>query len=557
MELKEFKVNDLLNIPSLKDAVVLGGHRFLKNNIKGITIMEAPDIVQWIKGGEVILSSLYSIRFFNEKEQAEFLGRLAEKEVSALVIKKLDVEISSSFIRAAEKVGLPIIQLPKEIPFVDVMYPVMDKLFDKQVKKLQYYQEIHDRFTDLSLADKGPEEIILTLEKLIGNPVALFDRNFHCIFSTEPYLATFEIVEKVHFFEQNAGIKFPHYRQIVKYPELENIKSHQIVVPVETLNHVKTYLLIGEMNKSLEELDLIAVENAATSLSLELVKQFAVAEVEKKFKNDLVDELISGKIQSLQSMYEKANLIGWDFEGSFVAVVFKINTEEKVKIKENKRGISDRNHSLVYEAVHHYLPNGIITNKSNLVIVLWKVDDNDKNNDFAWVTRIKETSMEIKEFIKKHNKDIVVQVGIGNIAKTVIDIQKSYKEASDALELGETINGNESITAYSELGIFRLLCHFKDPAELIQFIPLSLKKLLDYKQANQTDLLKTLQTFLDCQQNAAKTAKELYIHNKTVVYRLDRIKEITGMNFDEAEEMLSVQVGLKIINLLQREYQAD
>ncbi|WP_066289991.1 PucR family transcriptional regulator [Bacillus sp. FJAT-29937] len=549
MEFKEFKVTDLLNIESMKDAVVLGGHRYLVNNIKGITIMEGPDIVDWIKGGEVILTSLYSIRSLDEEEQKEFIVRLVEKKVSTLVVKIVEKEISESLIRLSEKLGLPIIQLPKEIPFVDVMYPVMDELFNKQVTKLNYYQEIHDRFTALSLADKGLEKIIDTLEKLIGNPVALFDRNFHCIVSTTPCLSSFQIIEKVHFYEQTAGIKFPHYRQIVKYPQLDNVMGHQIVVPIETLHHVKTYLLIGEMNKSLQELDLIAVENAATSLSLELVKQFAVAEVEKKFKNDLIDELISGKIHSLQSIHEKANVIGWDFEGSFVAVVFKIN---QLKEYGNKQVVSDRSHALVYETLHHYLPKGIITSKSNLVIVLWKVKKNYKN-DPAWMSDIKDTSRSIQEFIEKQVKDISLQVGIGNVAKGVIDIPESYKEARDALELGERINGKESITAFSELGIFRLLCHFKDPGELSQFIPQSLKDLLNYQQENQADLLKTLQVFLECQQNAAKASKVLYIHYKTVVYRLDRIKEITGMDFKDAEEMLSVQVGLKIVDLLQRE----
>ena len=313
----DLNVKDLLAMEPLKDAEVLGGQQYIHNLIEGVTIMEGPDIADWIKGGEVILTSLYSIQDFDEKELREFTAKLAEKRVSALIIKKPNEEISDQLIQAGEKFKMPIIQLPKEVPFVDIMYPIMGELFNNQVIKLQYYKEIHDRFTALSLADKGLEKIINTLEELIGNPVALFDRNFSCLVSTYPGLETFEMVEKVHFYKQTAGIKFPHYRQIVKYPELDNTKGHQIVVPIETLNHNKMYLLIGEINKSLGELDLIAVENAAISLSLELVKQFAVAEVEKKYKNDLIEELISGRIQSINAIYEKANVIGWDLEWAF------------------------------------------------------------------------------------------------------------------------------------------------------------------------------------------------------------------------------------------------
>ncbi|ALC88935.1 hypothetical protein AM500_03305 [Bacillus sp. FJAT-18017] len=549
----EFKVRDMLEMESLNGAVVLGGRNYLNNNIEGVTIMEAPDIEKWIKGGEVILTSLYSIRSFGEMEQKEFINKLAKKGVSALVIKKVDTEISGQLIEAGEKFGLPIIQLPKETLFVDVMYPIMGELFNNQVKKLQYYKEIHDQFTALSLADQGPDKIISTLEKLIGNPVALYDRNFRCIVSTLPSLATFEMVEKVHVYGQTEGIKFPHYRQIVKYPELDNIMGHQIVVPIDTLNHNRKYLLIGEMNKSLGELDLIAVENAATSLSLEFVKQFAVAEVEKKYKIDLIEELISGNIQSIEAIYEKAKLIGWDLDGIFVAVLFKINRFTDTGSKRlTNRGISDRSHFVVNEAIHHYLPDGIVANKGNIFIVLWKVEKTS-NHDSSWMGQIKKTSHDILEMIKKQVKDIVIQVGIGNIASSVIDMPKSYKEAHDALDLGETINGIESITAFSELGIFRLLRYIEDPSILHQSIPSSLKELLSYQQANKADLLNTLQTFLECNQNAAQTAKLLYIHYKTVIYRLDRIKEITGMNFEDSEEMLSVRVGLKIHEFLQRE----
>src|SRR5690606_14176420 len=180
-------------------------------------------------GGEVILTSLYSSRTFSESEQKDFSSNLAEKRVSALVIKQHSEEISDLLLEAGEKSRMPIIHLPQDVPFVDVMYPIMGELFNNQVTKLQYYKEIHDRFTALSLADKGLEKIIHTLEELIGNPVALFDRNFSCIVSTYPELENFEMVEKVHFYEQKSGIKFPHYRQIVKYPDLDNIKGHQIV----------------------------------------------------------------------------------------------------------------------------------------------------------------------------------------------------------------------------------------------------------------------------------------------------------------------------------------
>ena len=132
----ELKVSDLLAMEPLKDAEVLGGRNYTHNAIEGVTIMEGPDIAEWIKGGEVILTSLYSIRNFDEKELKEFIAKLAEKRVSALIIKVSSEEISSQLIEAGEKFRMPIIHLPKEVPFVDVMYPIMGELFNNQVIKL-------------------------------------------------------------------------------------------------------------------------------------------------------------------------------------------------------------------------------------------------------------------------------------------------------------------------------------------------------------------------------------------------------------------------------------
>lgn len=548
----EFCVRDVLELPSMKEAIVLSGKQNLHNVVKGSTIMEAPDITDWLKGGELILTSLYPIRDFNENEQKQFIEKLESKGVSALLIKidRFVKGIPEAIIEAGKKLNFPIIQIQKEVLYVDIMYPVMEEILNIQVKKLQYYKEIHDQFTALSLADESPEKIIETLEKLIGNPVALFDRNFFCIATTLPTLSKFKIVEKSHYYNKSEAMKFPHYRQVVKYTEQNEQIGYQIVVPIETINRIKAYLLIGEINKPLGELDFIAVENAATSLSLEFVKQFAVAEVDKHFKNDLLEQLIAGKLPT-NILYQNANLIGWDIEGSFTVVLFKIRkNNEDIGKKKLSRGIANRKEeTLLLEALHQYLPNVIIGSKSGTKIVIWKVNSNDSD----WLINIKDKVKTILDRVKKQESEIIIQVGIGTVSEDINNISDSYKKAYDALEFGEILNGKESITSYSELGVFRMLGQFTNAEQLKSFIPPSLQKLLNYQQANKADLLTTLKVFLQCNQNATKASQLLFIHHKTAIYRIERIKEITGMDFEDAEEMLLVQIGLKITELLERE----
>lgn len=560
----EFRVKHILEMKSLQDAVVLGGREGLSNEIKGITIMEAPDIADWLNGGEMILTSLYPIINYTVEEQREFILRLSDKGVSALLIKnhRFVKKIPDVIVETGEETALPIIQIPQDIPYVDVLYPVMEELSSSQVKKLKYFKDVHDRFTTLSLMDAGLEPIITTLEELIGNPVALYDRNFVCMTPTSFITMPSETNERNLNREQIVEAKFPYYWTTVQVtdPESESKSVEQIVVPIRTVNRIKVHLVITEIYKQVEVLDFIAIESAATALSLELVKQFAVAEVEREFKNDIIDDLLAGKRQMLETVYHRANLIGWDLDRSHVVLLFHVK-EEFISLSQKEmnkplshRRLKSKTFTYVHETIHSHFADGILRSRSDTIILLLPVNHQEEI-DKSWLSHVKDKAREIQENIRSKAIDIVMQVGIGNVAEAVTDIARSYQEAQDALDLGRTLYGNESVTAYTELGLFRLLCQFPNPAELTSFIPASLSKLVESKNAIKSDLMHTLDVFLQHNQNAAKAAQHLFVHYKTVMYRLDRIKDITGMNFDDSEEMLAVRVGLKILNLVKREHE--
>ena len=75
-------------------------------------------------------------------------------------------------------------------------------------------------------------------------------------------------------------------------------------------------------------------------------------------------------------------------------------------------------------------------------------------------------------------------------------------------------------------------------------MPEGLQKLYNYKKPQRDDLIVTLKTYLDRNQNLSKTAQELYVHYKTAAYRIEKITKITGIDFDNANEVLAVRIGL-------------
>lgn len=549
-------VEDLLKIDACQNATFIGEKATLSNEITGITVIDSPDISSWIRGGEVIITSFFPIKGMTENEMQTWMNLLADKEISALIAKipKAFQEIPPAILKVCKQRSIPIIKIPKDIPFIELTYPVMGQLFNQQVEELKYFKEIHSRFTELSLQNVGREVIIETLEELIGNPVTIYNEYFQNIASTNPDVELFYDLDQKVIEVQSYNTKFPFYRRTVVFPKLQNRECEQILVPIKTINQTKINLVISAIHKDVLEYDFIAIENAATSLSLELVKQIAISEVEKKFKNDLIDDLITGKIKTTNTIYDRATITNFDTEANYAVVLFNLksmqpNRNQEQHIDRHQR--LQKSYEVLADSIDFYLSGAIIRDRVDEIIVLWKVSSKS-TDDNVEIRKMKQTIKHIRGKFKAAVKGFAVQVGIGNISKTILGLSQSYNEAQDTLNIGQSAHQEDFIISFNDLGIYRMLYKFEDINQLKDFIPASLQKLLDYQKSNKDALIETLNVFLQCQQNIAKSAQILYVHYKTVTYRLERIKEITGMNLEDPEEMLSVQVGLRIIDVIER-----
>lgn len=547
----EITVKSLLQDGPLKTSEVVAGAQNLDKCVKGVTIMEAPDIVDWLAGGEVILTSLYSTQ--EEKiNYREFIKKLAAKGVSALAIKvrRFVDNIPQEILDTADNVGLPIIELEGNVRFVDVLYPVMEMLFNRQVVELKYYKEMQERFTSLALKCEGLDKITATLAELVGNPVSIFDNERKCLLTTDQRIDEFNEATAVYERELLSE-KTNSYRHRVELPGLSEDPISQIVVSIRALGHVKAYLTVTEINRPLQDMDFICLEQAATVVTLEMVRRFAVKEVEQKFSNDIIEHLISGEGE-VSNIRERASLLGWDINHPFIVVIFNLKHLEACladkKIAQDRisfQGIKGEIEAMITNGLKSRTQNFILGHKVDSMIVLWPVSDSFQKT----MQEINAAGQEIQNQAKKRLKKVTLGIGIGEVAAEIQDIPRSYKEAQDALVFGEMLYGENVISSFQELGVYRILCKFGEQNDLGEFIPPSLKKLIEYDKQNQGDLLKSLEIFLECNGNATKASKELFIHYKTLLYRLERIKEITGLDLEDNKNRLELELGLKIMHI--------
>jgi sugar diacid utilization regulator len=124
---------------------------------------------------------------------------------------------------------------------------------------------------------------------------------------------------------------------------------------------------------------------------------------------------------------------------------------------------------------------------------------------------------------------------------------------NEALLAANVVEGDpdRSELAFSETGTYQLLLpHMDDPAELGRFYEETVRPLLLYDEQYETDLLGTLQTFLECDANVNATAARLTTHRHTVRYRFERVRELTGLDVSSSDGREKLSLGLKAMRVL-------
>ncbi len=143
-----------------------------------------------------------------------------------------------------------------------------------------------------------------------------------------------------------------------------------------------------------------------------------------------------------------------------------------------------------------------------------------------------------------------VVIGLSRPASDPVDLHRAGSEALMAANVAEA-RGVERL-AFEETGAYRLLlpAMSEDPGELQRFHQETVAPLIEYDNQYETDLVLTLESFLEADGNVAKTAEKLYTHRHTVRYRLDRVRELSGLDVSSTDGRERLSLGLKSMRVL-------
>jgi carbohydrate diacid regulator len=176
----------------------------------------------------------------------------------------------------------------------------------------------------------------------------------------------------------------------------------------------------------------------------------------------------------------------------------------------------------------------------NSVILIKSVDAEATGKDLETVaeTIVDMASTEIM---------VSVRVSLGTMVHELKDLSKSYKEAKMAMDVGKIFYAEKSVAAYHSLGIGRLI--YQLPVNLCKIF---IEEIFGDNIPTELDdeTLNTLNKFFENNLNVSETARQLYVHRNTLVYRIERIQESTGLNLRTFDDALTFKIALMVANYM-------
>ena len=546
-----YTVRKLLESEQFPKMKLLCGEKGLDLEVKGIRIIEIEDMERYLTGGEILITSFQVYLSCSDREVEQHFEDLVKSDISGFIVKKRKEydptgRRLSLLEKHCKKYEIPLVEISEDSYYWGIIRYVIMQVFDKDTARLKYFKITHDNFNTFILNNNGScntaSDIIKFLSVMIENPVVLYYGNLNCMVSTNSDNSKLILSDEIQPYKPNIITKFQYMKQMKG-------SCVQYVVKFAILSEVEIYITITEENRELTELDYMAIENAIINLQYGFLSEFAQNEVKKTYQRDLIHNILNGLLSS-KEMTEAAAQLGMKESDTYRVVDFH-TIKKNVQRKYTKEQLHEV--GVIVGELMYLLPDALIYRNMDQIVMIQQVDSNQ--TELEYQKEMEEVEDVIQRSILYRKKDTDFQIGIGKSVEGYQRLKESYQEASRAIKYIDIIrlvtgDKNKSVVHYSNLGFFQIFGEIDDVTELERYIPETLKKLYLYDDEHKGELITTLQMYLRNNQSIKKTADAMFVHYRTISYRLEKIKQISGINFDNANEVLAVSNGLIIYKML-------
>ncbi|MCF6463059.1 PucR family transcriptional regulator [Clostridium sp. Cult1] len=547
-------VEDMLGLEVMENCNMIAGFKGVKNTIARVNIMADPDIFDWVQEGEFLLTTAYFFEKDNVEAQKKLIRNASDKKMAGIGIKVSPYleALSEEVLNLAEELNFPLIDIHYSIPLSDIMMAIFKEIFNKQASLLERIEKVHERFMEVMLEGKGIGEVTQVIHENIKNPVILnlkfSNQRFSQLKGIDDNTKDELLQDMKRFYDSNDG------RSKLKRLDEDKVLVKEkfvkrMVMPIVLKDNVYGHIFTWSTTTPLGGFDLSIIESASTTIALAVLQELSIKEVEIRYRSEFFEDLISVDIKRKKKALDRAHFFNLKPNDYYVIEVmsFKLKFEEEEDDEYFFEYLKDYANTtvMIAEDIMNYLGlKGIVSTKLNGIQILLGFEE-----PFSINSRLEDFNQRLYEALEEKFKNMEIRIGVGRIYKGLEKVNKSFSDALKTIRTGKVLTNKEVVT-FNELGIFKILCQDFLTDELEDFYNTTLKPLVDYDEKKSTELVKTLEAYYKFNGNLTRMSEHLYTHYNTILYRINRIKEITKMELDDPNDRLNLEIALKIRELL-------
>ncbi|MEH7085723.1 PucR family transcriptional regulator [Neobacillus drentensis] len=531
------KVNEVLTIPHLAGMTMIAGESGTGREVESVNMMDAPDIIPFLHENEFLITTAYHFKDQPNK-LIELIQAMDDQRCAGLAIKtkRFLEKVPAEAINLANELAFPIIELPLELSLGEIVNHTLRAMLDQRAAELTLALETHKQFTKIIMEGKGIGILLQDLSQVIGRPVQLIDQHFKPIYQPTTNLDFPLILD---------GLNIPSLMTSPISMSVRSTKQTCTLFPVHISERKRGFLMIiGEIEKT-DHLISLTIEQATNVISFALMKEHALRQQERSIRNDFFLHFSDGTFSSQEEIIGRAAEFSLKNEQRYICAVGKIDKDDHHPSFTERLEKVDDIYDFIEGEVSVITPSIHFFTKGETSILLFEIQETLG----ATSTYCESTLLHLQEKVSTYFGN-TISFGVSNLTHTFLDVKNAYKDAVDALSQGELSKKTSYIQTYHTKDVMELL-RMVPQVELKNFYTFALSRLADTKGEDEQTLLDTLSVYLETHCQISETAKRLFVHRNTVIYRIEKCEEILGKSLKDSEATMQMRLALRIRSLLE------
>ncbi|MEN6564844.1 MAG: response regulator [Veillonellales bacterium] len=430
-----------------------------------------------------------------------------------------------------------------------------NKTIRQQNLHLQKLFNIQQSLIQLALCGEGLRGITKTLSAITDSAILVFNDKIQTLvmpaWDKKPYLL---LQKKIQFFLENTANFFTGKQAAgglateaapawVDF-KIENDVFPCAFVPIVVKAETCGYIVAIPNDKTKQDF-IPAIRNSANIYAIELMKQKTIVDLKQQFCGNFLDSLLARSPADEQTLKVWADRLGFDVSAAHTLIAMESgDSKAKPYTAENAALLSDTDFldfiTVFLKTCHPSILCG--RHKEKIIFLLpWK--------NHCTKEKVAAVLCQIKQKLTPHFSQLSFFFGVSRITGEATDYAKAYHQAVECLAIAKMFNQNSGMAFYDDLGSLALLFGANNKKELLNFMEEKLDRLIAHDKKNNTELLKTLDQYLD-NNSIQETSKESALSVSGLKYRLNKIKEL-GYDLQSQQERFDLKIALNIWKIKQ------